>query len=130
MCGSPVIASSFESLRFVSQEGIGVQVSHPSEIPAAIQELTRNERVYRERCLSFATHEGIREQQSWEDLVRALSNKIDLRKGLPQQEPTDIKGVRLGGKKRALGRPPDHPLVCMDETSRPTYAWMSSQVNA
>ena len=80
MCGSPVIASSFESLRFVSQEGIGVQVSHPSEIPAAIQELTRNERAYRERCLSFATREATREQQSWEDLVRALSNKIDLRK--------------------------------------------------
>ena len=57
MCGSPVIASSFESLRFVSQEGIGVQVSHPSEISAAIQELTRNERAYRQRCLSFATHE-------------------------------------------------------------------------
>ena len=102
MCGSPVIASSFESLRFVSQEGIGVQVSHPSEIPAAIQELTRNERVYRERCLSFATHEVIREQQSWEDLVHALSNKIDLRKGLPQQEPTYNKGVRFEGKKRAL----------------------------
>src|SRR5215831_14906823 len=64
--GSPVIASKFESLRFVSQEGIGVQVSHPSEIPGAIEELTRNERVYRERCLSFATQEVIREQQSWE----------------------------------------------------------------
>jgi hypothetical protein len=80
MCGSPVIASSFESLRFVSQEGIGVQVCHPSEIPAAIQELTRNEQAYREKCLSFATHEVMREQQSWEALVTALSDKFDLRK--------------------------------------------------
>jgi glycosyltransferase involved in cell wall biosynthesis len=80
MCGSPVIASSFDSLRFVSQEGIGVQVCHPAEIPAAIQELTRNERAYREKCLSFATHEVMREQQSWDALVTALSNKIDLRK--------------------------------------------------
>ena len=102
MCGSPVIASSFGSLRFVSQEGIGVQVSHPSEIPAAIQELTRNERVYRERCLSFARQEVIREQQSWEDLVHALSSKIDLRRGLPQQELTGVKGGRFGGKRRAF----------------------------
>jgi hypothetical protein len=100
MCRSPVIASSFESLRFVSQEGIGVQVSHPSEIPGAIEEITRNERVYRERCLSFATQEVIREQQSWEDLVLALSNKIDLRKAVPQQARTEIKGVRFGGKNR------------------------------
>jgi glycosyltransferase involved in cell wall biosynthesis len=80
MCGSPVIASSFDSLRFVSQEGIGVQVCHPAEIPAAIQELTRNERAYREKCLSFAAREAMREQQSWDALVTALSNKIDLRK--------------------------------------------------
>ena len=76
MCGSPVIASSFDSLRFVSQEGIGVQVRHPSEIPAAIQELTGNERAYREKCLSFATHEVMREQQSWEALVTALSERL------------------------------------------------------
>jgi glycosyltransferase involved in cell wall biosynthesis len=103
MCGSPVIASSLESLRFVSQEGIGVQVSHPSEIPAAIQELTRNERAYRQRCLSFATREGIREQQSWEALTTALSNKIDLRgSGFGQDDPNDIKEVRSGGKQRAF----------------------------
>jgi glycosyltransferase involved in cell wall biosynthesis len=78
MCGSPVIASSFDSFGFVSREGIGVQVCHPSEIPAAIQELIRNEQAYRERCLSFATQEVLREQQSWEALVSALSSKIDL----------------------------------------------------
>jgi glycosyltransferase involved in cell wall biosynthesis len=80
MCGSPVIASSFDSLRFVSREGIGVQVRHPSEIPAAIQELIGNEGTYRERCLAFATQEVMREQLSWEALVAALSDKIDLRK--------------------------------------------------
>jgi hypothetical protein len=80
MCGSPVIASGFDSFRFVSQEGIGVQVCHPAEIPAAVQELTRNERAYREKCLSFAAHEAMREQQSWDALVTALSSKIDLRK--------------------------------------------------
>jgi hypothetical protein len=96
MCGSPVIASSFESLRFVSQEGIGVQVTHPSEIPAAIYELTRNEQAYRDRCFSFATREVIREQQSWEDLVNSLSRQIDLRKGLPQQDPI------AGGEKESV----------------------------
>jgi hypothetical protein len=80
LCGSPVIASGFDSLRFVSQEGIGVQVYHPAEIPAAVQELTRNERAYREKCLSFAASEAIREQQSWDAVVGALSTKIDLRK--------------------------------------------------
>ncbi len=80
MCGTPVIASSFDSLRFVSKESIGVQVCHPSEIPAAIQKLAGNERAYREKCLSFATREVMREQQSWEALVTALTDKIDLRK--------------------------------------------------
>ena len=80
LCGSPVIASGFDSLRFVSQEGIGVQVCHPAEIPAAVQELTRNERAYREKCLSFAANEAMREQQSWDAIVTALSSKIDLRK--------------------------------------------------
>jgi glycosyltransferase involved in cell wall biosynthesis len=79
MCGSPVIASSFDSLRFVSESGIGVQVCHPLEIPTAIQELTRNERAYREKCISFAAQEVVREEQSWEALVSALSHKIDLR---------------------------------------------------
>ena len=93
-------ALTFADTVVVMHEGIGVQVSHPSEIPGAIEELTRNERVYRERCLSFATQEVIREQQGWENLVRALSNKIDLRKGMPQQAPAEIKGVRFGGRKR------------------------------
>jgi glycosyltransferase involved in cell wall biosynthesis len=83
MCGSPVIASSFESLRFVSQEGIGVQVGHPSEIPGAIQELTENERIYRDKCLAFAKRELMREQQSWEALVSMLMQRIDLRKPTP-----------------------------------------------
>jgi glycosyltransferase involved in cell wall biosynthesis len=85
MCGSPVIASSFDSLRFVSQAGIGVQVCHPSEIPAAIQELIRNEQVYREKCISFAADELMREQQNWEALVTGLSDKIDLRKATHNQ---------------------------------------------
>jgi hypothetical protein len=86
MCGSPVITSSFDSLRFVSREGIGVQVRHPSEIPAAIQDLSANERAYREKCLSFAAHEVIREQQSWEALVTALSDKVDLRKATHDEQ--------------------------------------------
>ena len=86
MCGSPVIASSFDSLRFVSQEGIGVQVCHPSEIPAAIQELTRNERAYREKCLSFATRKPCENSRAGK-LCGCSKKQIDLRKGLPQQDP-------------------------------------------
>jgi glycosyltransferase involved in cell wall biosynthesis len=97
MCGSPVIASSFDSLRFVSREGIGVQVCHPAEIPAAIQELTANEPAYRDKCLSFATREVTREQQSWEALVTALSDKIDLRK------PGEVLGLlRIRGASFAM----------------------------
>ena len=44
-----------------------------------------NERTYREKCLSFASQEVMREQQSWESLVTALSDKIDLRKPTHKQ---------------------------------------------
>jgi glycosyltransferase involved in cell wall biosynthesis len=81
MCATPVIASSFDSLRFVATEGIGVQVRHPAEIPAAVQELTKREQAYREQCLSFATREVMREERNWNAVVAALRHKIDLDKG-------------------------------------------------
>jgi hypothetical protein len=36
VCGTPVITSPFESLKFVTREGLGIQVTHPAEMPAAI----------------------------------------------------------------------------------------------
>jgi glycosyltransferase involved in cell wall biosynthesis len=63
VCGTPVIASSFESLKFVTIEGLGIQVTHPAEISAAIDNLMRNRESYRERCLRFASSEkSLREQ--------------------------------------------------------------------
>jgi len=78
MCGTPVIVNQFDCFSFVSKEGIGLQVGHPSEIPAALYELMQKETEYRKRCLRFAAEEVIREQKDWEMFVAALANKLDV----------------------------------------------------
>jgi hypothetical protein len=78
VCGTPVIASDYDSLAFVTREGVGIQVTHPSEIPSAIRELVQKGSSYRERCLSFAAQERVLAQRNWDNLSAALSNFIDL----------------------------------------------------
>jgi glycosyltransferase involved in cell wall biosynthesis len=78
VCGCPVIASHYDSLGFVTQQGVGIQVSQPSEIPAAIYELGHSSDAYRRRCLAFASHEPMLAQANWNKLASALRNFVDL----------------------------------------------------
>jgi glycosyltransferase involved in cell wall biosynthesis len=81
ICGTPVITSSFDSMEFVTKEGLGIQVTHPSEIPAAIDNLMRNRESYREQCARFAVSEKLLRDEAWNKIlrcVRSSSNGIDL----------------------------------------------------
>jgi glycosyltransferase involved in cell wall biosynthesis len=53
VCGTPVIASRFESLNFVEEHGVGVLVNHPSEIPGAIGQVLAREPEMRRNCVRF-----------------------------------------------------------------------------
>ncbi len=80
-CGTPVITSSFESIKFVTSEGLGIQVTHPAEIPAAIDNLIKNNESYRKRCARFAVSEKILREEAWNKIlqcVRSASNGVDL----------------------------------------------------
>ena len=72
-CGTPVITSALEFLNFVTQERVGIQVRHPSEIPDAIAHLMLDIMGYRERCLSFAASQRETEDKTWDDLIEYLN---------------------------------------------------------
>ena len=74
VCGTPVITSSFKSLEFVSREGVGIQVSHPLDIPTAITNLMRNQESYRSQCLLFAKSEKYLREKAWEKIVECVKN--------------------------------------------------------
>ena len=74
VCGTPVIVSQFESLNFVSEEGLGRQVMHPSEIPAAVEHLMRNTESYRKRCGLFASSERNLREEAWNRLVQCIES--------------------------------------------------------
>jgi hypothetical protein len=79
-CGTPVITSAFSSLEFVSCEGLGIQVKHPSEIPLAIDNLKKNIENYRQRCLAFSIREESLRNDAWSRIgehIRA-SRQLDL----------------------------------------------------
>jgi glycosyltransferase involved in cell wall biosynthesis len=52
-CGTPIIASRFDSLSFVRQHNIGLLVSHSAEIPAAVDTILNNQETYRQNCIDF-----------------------------------------------------------------------------
>lgn len=54
-CGRPVIASRLFSLDFVEDLGVGIQVEHPREIPAAVETLMDNQDEYVSRCRDVFT---------------------------------------------------------------------------
>ena len=84
VCGTPVITSSFASLTFVSKEGLGIQVKHPAEIPAAVDNLMRDRENYRERCTLFARSEKALKEKAWSEIlqyVRSAPNGVDLSPG-------------------------------------------------
>jgi hypothetical protein len=79
-CGTPVITSPFASLDFVTKEELGIQVKHPSEIPFAVDNLSRNLHEYRRRCLIFSKQETLLRDKAWGRLTKHLkaSRKLDL----------------------------------------------------
>jgi hypothetical protein len=74
VCGTPVITSKFSSLNFVSTEGLGRQVTHPSEIPAAVEDLMRNIETYRKQCELFASSETILRAEAWKRIVQCIES--------------------------------------------------------
>jgi hypothetical protein len=82
-CGTPVITSRFESLNFVSKEGLGRQVMHPSEIPAAVEDLMRNTESYRKHCGLFASSEGSLREEAWNRIVQCIESSPKRRRDVP-----------------------------------------------
>ena len=48
--GKPVIASKFESVKFVEDFKFGILVSHPNEIGEAINSIIKNQKNYNKSC--------------------------------------------------------------------------------
>jgi hypothetical protein len=86
-CGTPVITSSFTSLNFVSKEGLGIQVKHPSEIPFAVDNLKRNIERYRQRCLTFSVQETSLRNQAWARIAEHIRASRQLDLSSPPGEP-------------------------------------------
>jgi hypothetical protein len=72
VCCTPVITSAFASLNFVTREGLGIQVKHPSEIPAAVDNLMRNRESYEKRCAFFAISEKALREDAWNTILRLI----------------------------------------------------------
>jgi glycosyltransferase involved in cell wall biosynthesis len=73
-CGTPVITSSFNSLEFVARDGVGIQVRHASEIPAAVKNLIRNNESFRKRCADFAISEEVHKEKAWRQIIEIVKN--------------------------------------------------------
>jgi hypothetical protein len=81
VCCTPVITSPFDSLNFVTRDGLGIQVRHSSEIPAAVDNMMINSEGYRKRCALFASSEKILREEAWNKIVqcvRGVSNRVEL----------------------------------------------------
>jgi glycosyltransferase involved in cell wall biosynthesis len=78
-CSCPVIASTGFGFSFVDTHQLGVLVSHPTEIPAAVQKIISNREVYRSNCIDFCKTE-VSFQQSWQEFCELFKQvtKIDL----------------------------------------------------
>jgi hypothetical protein len=99
VCGTPVIASSFRSLDFITREGLGVQVFHPSEIPTAIDDLIKNQESYRSQCLRFAVSEKPLREKAWRKIVEYVGsapNGVDLTSPMRRKEPGPLLSYKMG----------------------------------
>ncbi len=78
-CGSPVIASEFQSLSFVTEHRLGHLIKHPIEIPAALEDIIKNRPAYAKRCLQFCQLHVSFEKQ-WKKFCEQLKHvaNIDL----------------------------------------------------
>jgi hypothetical protein len=92
VCGTPMITSSFKSLDFVTREGVGIQVSHPSEIPIAVDNLMRNQESYRKECLRFARCEKYLREEGRNRIVKCVENASN---GIDLSSPSGRRKLRL-----------------------------------
>ena len=81
VCGTPVITSEYDSLSFITTQDLGVQISHPSEIPDAVRKLKMDIQEYRERCLAFIEKE-VSFEESWTRFCEKLHVLTGLDLGL------------------------------------------------
>lgn len=56
-CGKPVIASQLFSLQFIEDKGLGVLVTHPHEIPRAVETILSREAEFGQRCRQVYSEE-------------------------------------------------------------------------
>lgn len=73
-CGSPVIASKYNSLSFVDENRLGVLVNHPLEIPLAFNKIIKDNIGYRNKCLKFSS-EQLSFENAWKSVYEFLSSR-------------------------------------------------------
>jgi hypothetical protein len=88
VCGTPVISSNFDSLNFVSKEGVGLQITHPSEIPGGVENLIRNRERYRTQCARFASSEKLLREEAWNRILQYIEGSPKARVSAPSSEVT------------------------------------------
>jgi glycosyltransferase involved in cell wall biosynthesis len=76
-CGTPVIASDFSSLSFISEHELGVLVKHPSEIPDAVKAIKEHVSEYRERCRLFCETK-VSFEMAWKEFCEKLDHYAHL----------------------------------------------------
>ena len=72
-CGRPVIASRYPSLEFIEHNELGKLITHPAEIPAAVDDLIKNKIRYQENCLCYAENE-LDINKWWLQIVKQLKS--------------------------------------------------------
>lgn len=75
-CGTPVIASNLPSFQFVEKRSLGVLVTHPKEIPEAINKILGNMVFYKENCLKFSAE--ISFDKMWKKFCARLKEITDI----------------------------------------------------
>jgi hypothetical protein len=72
-CGTPVIASKYQSLGFIEENGLGILVSHPGDIPYAVRDIINDRNGYRERCKNYIGSADVFDM-SWVKFCKRLKN--------------------------------------------------------
>ena len=101
VCGTPVITSAFKSFDFVTRDGVGVQVHHPSEIPSAIIKIITDREIYRTRCVSFSIRENSLREEAWARIVEGVKgSRRSLNLSSPPGWPTIDRVSEIGGPQK------------------------------
>jgi hypothetical protein len=77
-CGTPVIASRYASLSYIEENKLGVLVSEPGEVPAAVAQVLANDDEYRQQCRRFH-REHLSFDRKWAGFCEALAERTGFR---------------------------------------------------